>query len=76
MDDPRPPARRSPLRVAVMTFGAIVLIGTIVSLALLGANGNLGDHPHERGRKIGQGLGTLGGISAAIAYLIQRKRTQ
>jgi uncharacterized membrane protein len=68
----KPP--RSPLRVAVMTFGAVVLVGTLASLALLSANGLLSEHPHERGQMIGRGLGTLGAVSAAIAYLVQRKR--
>ena len=72
-DKPRLPPR-SPLRVAVMTFGAVVLVGTIVSLALLSANGVLADHPNRRGQLIGQGVGILGAVCAAIAYLVQRKR--
>ena len=74
MPDQPPLPPRSPLRVAVITFGAVVLVGTIVSLALLGANGLLPDQPHTRGRMIGQGVGTLGVVCAAIAYLVQRNR--
>lgn len=57
-----------------MTFGAIVLIGTLASLAILSANGHLGDHGYERGNRIGQGVGIAGAIGAAIAYLVQQRR--
>ena len=57
-----------------MTFGAVVLVGTMASLAILSTNGLLADHPNQRGQLIGQGLGTLGLVSAAIAYLVQRAR--
>jgi hypothetical protein len=70
-----PPIKpRSPLRVAVITFGAVVLIGTILSFAILGINGRLGDEPYARGERIGQGIGILGAICAAVAYLSQQKR--
>ncbi|MBL9017843.1 MAG: hypothetical protein JNL83_26895 [Myxococcales bacterium] len=65
---------RSPLRVAVITFGAVVLIGMVVSLAVMGITGTLGDHPFERGEKLGQGLGPLGLIAAAIAYVVQKRK--
>lgn len=67
---------RSPLRVAVLTFGAVVLIGTMISLAILGVNGRLDDAPYARGEKIGRGVGTLGVICAVAAYVIQRRRQQ
>ncbi len=70
-----PPLKpRSPLRVAVITFGAVVLLGTIVSFAILGVNGRLSDEPYARGERIGQGIGLLGAICAAVAYLTQHKR--
>lgn len=65
---------RTPLRVAVMTFGAIVLVGTLISLAVLSGNGILADHPSKRGELIGQGLGMLGLVCAAVAYVVQRAR--
>ncbi|CAN5803525.1 hypothetical protein BH11MYX3_BH11MYX3_47860 [soil metagenome] len=69
-----PPKPRSPLRVAVITFGAVVLIGTILSLAILGINGRLSDDPHARGERVGQGIGVLGAICAAVSYVTQHKR--
>ena len=65
---------RSPLRVAVMTFGAIVLVGTMLSLAILGKQGVLGDDPRARGEQVGQALGVVGLLGAAIAYVVQRRR--
>lgn len=72
--DPTTTPPRSPLRIAVMTFGAVVLIGTIISLAILGINGRLSDEPYARGQKIGQGIGTLGVICAVVAYVTQQRR--
>jgi hypothetical protein len=58
----------------VITFGAVVLIGTILSFAILGINGRLGDEPYARGERIGQGIGLLGAMCAAVAYFTQHKR--
>lgn len=70
-----PPAKpRSPLRVAVLTFGAVVLLGTILSFAILGINGRLSDDPYARGQNIGKGIGILGAICAVVAYVSQQKR--
>ena len=66
---------RSPLRVAVLTFGAIVLAGTMISLVILGKQGLLDDNPGARGQLVGRGLGILGLVGAAIAFVVQRKRT-
>ncbi len=74
MPDRPPLPPRSPLRVAVLTFGAVVLIGTIVSFAILGINGRLSDEPYARGQRIGQGIGMLGAICAVVAYYTQKKR--
>lgn len=65
---------RSPLRVAVLTFGAIVLVGTMLSLVILGKQGLLDDSPRARGQLAGRGLGIIGLIGAGIAYVVQRKR--
>ena len=67
---------RSPLRVAVITFGAVVLIGMVVGLAALGITGNLGDRPFERGEKIGQGIGPLALVAAAIGYFVQKRKLE
>jgi len=72
--DPKP--QRSPLRVAVLTFGAVVLIGTILSLAILGINGRLDDQPYARGQKVGQGVGMLGVICGVAAYFVQRRKLE
>ncbi|MBA3465213.1 MAG: hypothetical protein H0T46_35105 [Deltaproteobacteria bacterium] len=67
---------RSPLRVAVITFGAVVLIGMIISISILGINGHLSDEPYSRGQKVGQGVGILGAICAAVAYFQQKRRLE
>ncbi len=72
MAEPRPP--RSPLRVAVISFGAVVLIGTLVSLVGFGANRWMHDDPSGRGQRVGQGIGVLGGVCAAVGYFVQRRR--
>jgi hypothetical protein len=69
-----PPRPRSPLRIAVLTFGAVVLIGTIISFAILGVNGRLGDEPFARGEAVGRGVGILGAICAVVAYVTQQRR--
>ena len=58
---------RSPLRVAVITFGAVVLIGTIISFAILGIHS-------DQTQRVGQGIGILGAICATIAYYQQKRR--
>jgi len=65
---------RSPLRVAVLTFGAIVLVGFMISLVMVGKAEMIDDAPGARGQQIIRGLGVLGLIGAAIAYVVQRKR--
>ena len=74
MPDLPPRAPRTPLRVAILAFGAVVLLGTLLSFAILGINGQLSDQPYARGERIGQGVGTLGAICAAAAYVTQHKR--
>jgi len=69
-----PPPPRSPLRIALLTFGAVVLIGSIISFGILGINGRLSDEPYARGQEIGRGVGILGAICAVVAYLAQQKR--
>jgi hypothetical protein len=51
-----------------------VLIGSIISFAILGINGRLSDEPYARGQEIGRGVGILGAICAVVAYLAQQKR--
>lgn len=65
---------RSPLRVAVLTFGAIVLVGTMLSLVILGTQGLLDSSPGSRGEQVLRGLGVLGLVGAGIAFVGQRKR--
>jgi hypothetical protein len=65
---------RSPLRVAVYTFLACVVIGAIVAIVVLSANGNLHDNSFDRGREFGRGLGPIAIVAAVVAYFIQRKR--
>lgn len=60
----------------MLTFGAVVLIGTIISLAILGINGRLSDEPYARGQKVGQGVGMLGFICGVAAYFVQRRKLE
>jgi hypothetical protein len=60
----------------VITFGAVVLIGTIISIAILGINGHLSDEPYARGQKVGEGVGILGAICAVVAYIQQKRRLE
>lgn len=76
MTDREPPKPRSPLRVAVITFGAVVLVGTIAMLAIVSASGGLHDQAFARGEKAGQGIGALGAICGVAAYFIQRRRLE
>ena len=67
---------RSPLRVAVITFGAVVLIGMVVGVVILSITGKLGDQSFARGEKLGQGIGPLALIAAAIAYVVQKRKLE
>ena len=67
---------RSPLRVAVITFGAVVLVGMVVSIAVMSIMGTLGDQPFERGEKVGQGIGPLGLAAAVVAYVVQKRKLE
>lgn len=60
---------RSPLRIAVITFGAVVLVGTIISFAILGIHS-------EQTQKVGQGIGILGAVCAAVVYVQQKRRLE
>lgn len=69
----RPP--RSPAKVAVMAFGAVVLAGIVLAGivgGVLGGDGPLS--PYERGQRIGQGITPLASIAAVIGYFVQRRR--
>lgn len=68
---PLPP--RTPLKVAVITFGAIVLIGTMIALAVFGM-GDTNASAAARGEKLGQGIGTFAVVCAGIAYFVQHNR--
>lgn len=70
------PGPRSPLRVAVLTFGAVVLIGTMLALIIFGKQSVVSEDPSARGRQVGQALGVLGLIAAAVAYVVQRRRSR
>jgi len=72
MDKPR----RSPGRVALLTFLAVLGIGMVGSLTFLSVTGRLSDHPHERGEAAGRGIFTLAAIGAAVGYFVQRGRTR
>lgn len=58
----------------MLTFGAVVLIGSIISFALLDLNGNLHDEPFARGEAVGRAVGMAGVGCALIAYFIQKQR--
>lgn len=68
----RPP--RSPARVAVMAFGAVVLVGIVVIAIIGGISGNNGMTPFQRGEAAGQALTPIALIAAAIGYVVQKRR--
>lgn len=63
----------SPFASAAATFAFVAVIGLVIAIALI--HGDLHAHAFERGRTIGQGVGVLAAIAAAIVYLVQRRRT-
>ncbi len=66
---------RSPLRVAVITFGAVVLIGILIAGLVVAIQGTSGyETPFERGERMGQGIGPIALIAAAIAYIVQKRK--
>jgi len=71
--DPRPP--RSAAKVAVMAFGAAVLVGIVIAAIVGGIRGEPGAlSPFERGQRIGQGITPVALIAAAIGYFVQKRR--
>jgi heme A synthase len=74
MVDREPKLPRTPLRVALITFGIVCLVGLVGSVVVMSATGVLGDHPYARGQQLGQGVGTFAVVCAVVAYLAQRNR--
>jgi hypothetical protein len=70
------PKPRSPLRIAVITFGAVVLIGTLVSFAVYGIDSHGDAELAARATRARTGTGILGVICAFVAYLTQLKKGQ
>jgi hypothetical protein len=65
----------SPLKAALAVFMVVVVIGAVVAVVVTSANGAVHDQPFARGQQIGTGVGTVGVIAAAIAYLVQSRRS-
>jgi len=63
----------TPLAAAAATFALVAIIGIVIAIPLV--HGDLHAHAFERGRSLGQGVGVLAAITAAVVYLIQKKRT-
>jgi hypothetical protein len=71
----RPP--RSPAKVAIMAFGAVVLAGIVIAGiagVVLGEGGALS--PYERGQRIGQGITPAAIAAAAIGYFVQKRKLE
>ncbi len=69
----RPP--RSPAKVAVLCFGAVVLVGVVIAGivgAMIGTPAGL--TPFDRGERIGQGITPLALAVAAIGYYVQKRK--
>jgi hypothetical protein len=62
----------TPLASAAATFAFVTIIGIVVAIALI--HGDLHLHAFERGRAVGQGVGVLAAIAAAVVYVVQKKR--
>lgn len=67
---------RSPLRVAVITFGAVCLIGMLVGVTILTLTGKLHDDSYARGEQFGQGLAPVAFAAAVIAYFVQKRKLE
>ena len=63
----------TPLASALATFAFVTIIGIVIAIALI--HGDLHVHAFARGQAIGQGVGVLAVIAAAIVYIIQKRRT-
>ena len=59
---------RSAVLVAVMAFGAVALVGTMIGLVAFGVSGGPAAYRN--------GVGIAGLVAAAIAYVIQRRKAQ
>jgi hypothetical protein len=62
----------SPLASAAAAFAFVSIIGIVVAIALI--HGDLHVHAFERGSAVGQGVGVLAAIAAAIVYIVQKRR--
>ena len=63
----------TPLASAAATFAFVAVVGIVIAIALI--HGDLPVHAFERGRSVGQGVGVLAAIAAAVVYVVQKKRT-
>jgi len=63
----------SPFAAAAATFALVAIIGIVITIPVL--HGDMHVHAFERGRSIGQSIGILAAICAAVVYFIQKKRT-
>jgi hypothetical protein len=64
----------TPLRVALLTFGAVLLGGLLGFLLVTSASGGLHDQPFAQGQQFGRGIGTFAVVGATLAYVIQKRR--
>lgn len=62
----------TPLAAAAATFALVAIIGIVIAIPVI--HGDMQPHAFERGRSLGQGVGVLAAIAAAIVYAIQKKR--
>ena len=67
---------RSPLRVAVITFGAVCLLGMLVGVTILTITGKLHDDSFGRGEQFGQALAPLAFAAAVIGYFVQKRKLE
>jgi hypothetical protein len=62
----------SPLASAAAAFAFVAVVGIVVAIALI--HGDLHAHAFERGSAIGQGVGVIAAVTAAITYVVQKRR--
>jgi hypothetical protein len=70
------PGPRPPWRVAVIAFALTILVGAVVGAIVIESRPSGGMTPFERGEALGNALGMLAFVVAAVAYVIAWRRQQ
>jgi uncharacterized transporter YbjL len=72
----KPPGRRPPWRIALLAFAITIVVGAVIGAIVMEARPSRGMTPFERGEALGNALGMLAIVVAAVTYLIAWRRQQ